>query len=185
MLSISEIIQNGSLFDHLDFRAKYRINNQLICFDIHSIKQIFMGEIVSIKKAIDQKLPLQWLLDLGESHREDFHQMACLSICWNPKENECYIGNIWIEPDFRGNGLATVIFNEIIYYADELGIILTLRAIPFLGPDKKPSEDDVSDLARYYKRFGFKRILEPNEILYDAKMERLPQKKGGKGSNAE
>ena len=175
MLSIAEIIQNGSLFNHLDFRAKYRINNQLICFDIHSIKQIFMGEIVSIKKAIDQKMPLQWLLDLGENHKEDFQLIACLSLSWNSSENECYIGNLWIEPDFRGNGLATLIFNEITHYADKLGIILTLRAIPFLGPNKKPSEDDVSNLARYYKRFGFKRIPDSNEILYDAKMERFPR----------
>jgi GNAT superfamily N-acetyltransferase len=137
MLSVTEIIQNGSLFDHIEFHAEFRIDNQLRCFDIQSIDQIFMGENVSIKRAIDEKMSLQWLLDIGDGNQDEFHEVASISLSWKSDQNECYIGNLWIQADFRGNGLSSLIFNEIIDYADELGIILTLHAIPFIGPQKK------------------------------------------------
>jgi GNAT superfamily N-acetyltransferase len=175
MLSVAENIQIGSLFEYLDFQAEFRIGNQLRFTDIHSMEQIFMGESVSIKKAIDEKIPLQWLLDIGETHQEDFHSIASLSLTWKSKENECYIGNLWIQPDFRGNNLSTLIFNEIIDYADELGIVLTLHAIPFISPEKKPTDDEVSKLADYYNRFGFKRNPGYEGILFNSRMVRLPQ----------
>ena len=175
MLSVAEIIQIGSLFEYLVFQAEFRIGNQLRCIDIHSIEQIFMGEIVSIQKAIDEKIPLQWLLDIGDSRQEDFYPIANLSLTWKSKESECHIGNLWIEPDFRGNGLSTLIFNEIIDYADELGIVLTLHAIPFISPEKKPTDDEVSKLAGYYNRFGFKRNLDYDGISFNSRMVRLPQ----------
>ena len=175
MLSVVEIIQIGSLFECLDFQAEFRIGNQLRYIDIHNLEQIFMGENLSIKKAIDEKIPLQWLLDIGESHQEDFYLIASLSLTWRSKENECYIGNLWIQPDFRGNGLSTLIFNEIIDYADELGIVLTLHAIPFISSEKKPTDDEVSKLAEYYNRFGFKRNPVYNGISFNSRMVRLPQ----------
>jgi GNAT superfamily N-acetyltransferase len=141
------------------------------------MKQIFMGEKVSIKKAIDEKIHLQWLLDIGDSSEDDFHELASLSLSWNSKQNECYIGNLWIQPDFRGNGLSTLILNEIIDYADELGIILTLHAIPFIDPEKKPTDDDVDRLVNFYKRFGFKRNPKSNGTLYDSRMVRFAYKK--------
>ncbi|MHA2227460.1 MAG: GNAT family N-acetyltransferase [Candidatus Hodarchaeales archaeon] len=178
MLSVAEIIQNGSLFDYIDYHAKFRIGSQLRCIDIHSIKQIFIGEYASIKRAIDEKTPLQWLLDIGESYKGEFYLIASLSLSWKFKMNECYIGNLWIQPDYRGNGLSTLIFNEIIDYADELGIVLTLHAIPFISPEKKPTEKDVSKLAEYYNRFGFKRDPDSNGICFNSRMVRLPHERG-------
>jgi len=177
LLSIAEIIQTKSLFDYLDFRAEIRICNQLRYIDIHSLEQVFIGENVSIKRAINEKKSFQWLLDIGESHKDDFHCIASLSLSWKVKEKECYIGNLWVEPDFRGNGLSTLIFNEIIEYADELGVALSLHALPFISPEEKPSNDDVSKLADYYIRFGFRRNPDTDGISYNSKMVRFPQKK--------
>jgi GNAT superfamily N-acetyltransferase len=136
-----------------------------------------MGENVSIKRAIDEKMSLQWLLDIGDGNQDEFHEVASISLSWKSDQNECYIGNLWIQADFRGNGLSSLIFNEIIDYADELGIILTLHAIPFIGPQKKPTDDDVNRLVNYYERFGFKRSPESNGILYDSRMVRFPNKR--------
>ena len=175
MLSIPEVVQIGSLFDYFDYHAEFRIDNQLHYIDIHSMEQIFLGEQVSIKKAIDEKKSLQWLLDIGENHQEDFHQVASLSLSWESKENECYIGNLWIQPEFRGNGLSTLIFNELVDYADELGIVLTLHAIPFKDPTEKPTVDDVAKLINYYKRFGFKKQPIASGITFNSRMIRFPQ----------
>jgi GNAT superfamily N-acetyltransferase len=123
-------------------------------------------------------MSLQWLLDIGESDQEVFHQIASLSLSWKSKENECYIGNLWIQPDFRGNGLSTLIFNEIINYADELGIVLALHAIPFISLEEKPTDEDVSKLADYYSRFGFRRNLNYNGITFNSRMVRFPQNRG-------
>ena len=177
MLIVAEVTPIGSLVDSLDFHAELRIGNQLCCFDINSIEQIFMGEKGSIKRAIDEKTPIQWLLDIGESYQEDFHPIASLSLSWKSKENECYIANLWIQPDFRGNGISTFILNEIIDYADELGVVLTLHAVPFISPEEKPTDDDVSKLVGYYNRFGFKRNPVYNGITFNSKMVRSPQDK--------
>jgi GNAT superfamily N-acetyltransferase len=174
MLSVAEINQIESFSDSFDFYAKCRINNSFTCFRIHSLEQIFMGETGSIKKAIDKQMRVQWLLDIGEDLGDNFLTIASIAITWKPQQNECYIGNLWVEPEYRGNGLATLILNEIITYADELGVILTLHAIPFVGPEKKPTHDDIMRLVDHYCRFGFKRIQNILGIRLGPTMVRLP-----------
>lgn len=175
MYSVDKFNQNFKYLDDWDFQVEFRLNNQLSSFDIDTLDQVFMGEYMSLKKAIEQKNRLQCFIDVGEEVRGDFLALGSVSLTWKPEENECYIGTLWIEPDFRGNGLATYIFNEIINFADELGIILTLHAMPFIDPEKKPTTEDISELKDYYRRFGFRRSSDTKGIGYDSLMERLPR----------
>jgi ribosomal protein S18 acetylase RimI-like enzyme len=176
MLSIAEINQNLWYYDWLDFQVEFRINNKLRCFDIDSFDQVFIGENISFKRAIEQKKRLQCFIDIGEEVEDDFLITGSVSLTWVPEKNECYIGSLWIEPEFRGNGLATYFLNEIINFADELKMILTLHVLPFISPEKKPTDEDISKLKDYYERFGFRRNSEMNVIEFGGfSMERLPR----------
>ncbi|UCG89601.1 MAG: GNAT family N-acetyltransferase [Candidatus Heimdallarchaeota archaeon] len=174
MFSVKEIIQNSPYIDYWVLIVEFQINNQQHSFNIHTLDQVFMGDHISLKRAIDQKETLRCFIDIGEEVGGDFLTHGSFSLTWKPEENECYIGTLWIEPEFRGNGLATYIFNEIINFADELGIILTLHAMPFINPRKKPTDEEISKLKDYYRRFGFKENLETKGTGFDCSMERLP-----------
>lgn len=176
MLSIVEINQNLPCFDCLDFQVEFRINNQLRSFNIHSIDQVFLGENISLKRAIDQKTILQCFIYVGEEFGGDFLKAGSVSLTWKPEQNECYIGILWITQEFRGNGLATYILNEIITFADELGIVLALHAMPFISPEEKPTYEDIFKLKDYYRRFGFRENSETKGIGFDNSMDRLPRK---------
>ncbi len=174
MYSVGEINQNLAYFDYWDFQVEFRINNQFHSFNINSMDQIFMGEYISLKRAIDQKKALQCFIDVGEEIRGDFLIIGSVSLTWKPEEKECYIGTLWIEPEFRGNGLASYILNEIVNFADELGILLALHAMPFIHPEKKPTDEEILKLKAYYRQFGFEENPETKGIGFNCIMERLP-----------
>ncbi len=173
MYSVDEINQNFQHLDYWEFQVEFRINDQLRRLNINSIDEVFLGEHISLKKAIDQNETIHCFIDVGEEG-EVFHKVGSVSLTWKPEANECYIGTLWIEPEFRGNGLATNILNEIINLADELGIILTLHALPFINPENKPTDEEILKLKHYYRRFGFQDNLETNGIGFDCLMERAP-----------
>ncbi|MFX0120928.1 MAG: GNAT family N-acetyltransferase [Promethearchaeota archaeon] len=174
MFSVKETIQDFSSFNYWDINVEFQINNRSHIFNMHSIDQVFMGEDISLKRAIDQKITLRCFIDIGEVFIENFNMVGSVSLTWLPKENECYIGTIWIEPEFRGNGLATYILNEIIRFADEEGIVLALHAMPFINPQRKPTDKEISRLKAYYRGFGFKENSKTKGTGFDCSMERLP-----------
>ena len=175
MLSVPEIRQTLPDFNCLDFCLEFRINNQLHSFNIHSMDQVFMGKNISFKRAIEQKVMLQCLLDIGKDLDGDFLTIGSLSLTWKPKKRELYIGNLWIEPDFRGNGVGTSVLTEITNFADVLEIVLTLHAIPFISPEIKPTIEDILVLKNFYRRFGFKEKAETQVLGLNSAMKRLPR----------
>ena len=175
MLSVPEIKQILPDFNCLDFYLEFRINNQLRSFDIHSMDQVFTGKNISFQRAIEQKVKLQCLLDIGKELDGDFLVMGSISLTWKPEKRECYIGNLWIEPEFRGYGVGTSILTEIINFADDLEIVLTLHAIPFISPEIKPTIEDVLRLKSFYRRFGFIEKIKTKGMGLNSKMERLPR----------
>jgi ribosomal protein S18 acetylase RimI-like enzyme len=175
MYSIVENNQNFPSFDYWDFQVEFRINKGLHCFGVQSLSQIFLGENISVQRAIEQQAILHCFIDMGERFKGDFLNVGSVSLTWDPEDNACYIGNLWIEPEFRGNGLATGILNEIINFADELGIVLTLHVLPFISPEKKPTDKDVSKLKAFYQRFGFKTTSEKEGMIFGCLMKRIPR----------
>ncbi len=175
MYSVDKINQNFSFLDYWDLQVEFRINKQLLNFKINNMDQVFMGEHISLKRAIDQKKTIQCFIDLGEEIGNDFLLIGTVSFTWKPERNECYLGNLWIKPEFRGNGLATYILNEIINFADELGIVLTLHALPFISPEKKPTNEEILKLKDYYQQFGFYENLETDGIGFNCSMKRFPR----------
>ncbi|MFX0182217.1 MAG: GNAT family N-acetyltransferase [Candidatus Hodarchaeota archaeon] len=175
MFSVKENIHKFPNLDYWDFNVEFQINNQSHRFYIHTLDQVFMGGHISINRAINEEKTLYCFIDVGEEHRGDFLKVGSFSLTWKPDENECYIGTLWIEPEFRGNGLATYIFNEIIDLADELGIVLTLHAMPFISPKRKPTDEEILKLKDYYRRFGFKESSTTKGTGFDCSMERLPR----------
>ncbi|MFX0173749.1 MAG: GNAT family N-acetyltransferase [Candidatus Hodarchaeota archaeon] len=171
MLSVAGIGQKLPPFENFDLRVKYRIYNNFRYFNIDCMDQVFMGENISLKRAIEQKTALQCFLDVGKESESDFIVCGSITLTWNPKENECYIGLLWIDPNFRGNGLATYILNEIINFADELSIVLTLHAMPFISPQIKPTREDILKLKVFFRQFGFQD--KSNGIGCNNLMERL------------
>jgi len=174
MYSVDEINQNFLHLDYWEFQVEFQINNQRRLFNINSMDEIFLGDQISIKKAMDQKETLHCFIDIGEDIQGDFIRIGSFSLTWKAKRNECYIGTLWIEPEFRGNGLSTNIFEELTEIADELGIALTLHAIPFISPEKKPTPKEILKLKHYYRRFGFQENSETKGIGFDCLMERVP-----------
>ena len=175
MLSVEGINQKLPPFDCLDLQVEFRINNQFLSFNIDSMNQVFLGENISFKRAIEKKTVVQCFLDVGEKINNDFFVGGYISLTWKPKENECYIGLLWIDPNFRGNGLATYILNEIIHFADELSIVLTLHAIPFISPKIKPTDEDILKLKGFFHQFGFRDNSNVKRIGCISSMERLPR----------
>ncbi|MFX0052844.1 MAG: GNAT family N-acetyltransferase [Candidatus Hermodarchaeota archaeon] len=174
MFSVKENIQQFPNFDYWDFVVEFQTNNQSHSIYFHALDQVFMGGHISLKRAIDQEKTLFCFIDIGEEFRGDFLKVGSFSLVWRPEKNECYIGTLWIEPEFRGNGLANDIFNEIINLADELGIILTLHAVPFISPEEKPTDQEILKLKDYYRRFGFVENSTTKGTGFDCSMERLP-----------
>ncbi|MFX1283191.1 MAG: GNAT family N-acetyltransferase [Promethearchaeota archaeon] len=175
MFSVKETIRNFPYFDYWDFKVEFQIDNQCYCINIHTLDQVFNGEHISFRRAIDQKKTLRCFVDIGEEVGGDFLTLGSVSLTWKPEEKECYIGTVWIEPDYRGHGLATYIFNEIINFADEFEIPLSLHAMPFINPERKPTDEEILKLKDYYRRFGFKENSIIQGIGYDCSMERLPR----------
>ncbi|MFX1250949.1 MAG: GNAT family N-acetyltransferase [Promethearchaeota archaeon] len=136
--------------------------------------QLFMGEKISLQRAIEQKKMLRCFIEVSEEVGGELLIAGSVSLTWDPKENECYIGVLWIEPEFRGNGLATYILSEITNFADELGIVLTLLVIPFISPEIKPTTEDILELKEFYQQFGFNDNSETKERGICCSMERLP-----------
>ncbi|MFX0061529.1 MAG: GNAT family N-acetyltransferase [Candidatus Hermodarchaeota archaeon] len=141
---------------------------------MNSMDQVFMGEKISFQRAIKQKKMLRCFIDVSEELGGEVPIAGSVALTWNPEENECYIGVLWIEPEFRGTGLATYILNEITNFADELGIVLTLLAIPFITPEIKPTDKDILELKDFYQQFGFRDNSKKKERGIDCSMERLP-----------
>lgn len=175
MFSVIENKQVFPSFDYWDFQVEFRINKELRSFNIQNMSQIFMGEKISLKKAIKQKSMLQCFIDLGEKLGGTFHNVGSVSFTWDPEQNECYIGNLWIEPEFRGNGIGTYILNEIINFTDELGVVLTLHAIPFISPEEKPTIEDILRLKDFYRRFGFRENYQTKGLDFCGSMSRKPR----------
>jgi GNAT superfamily N-acetyltransferase len=136
--------------------------------------QLFMGEKISLQRAIEQKKMLRCFIEVSEEVGGELLIAGSASLTWNPEENECYMGVLWIEPEFRGTGLATYILSEITNFADELGMVLTLLAIPFITPEIKPTADDILELKDFYQQFGFRDNSETRERGICCSMERLP-----------
>ncbi|MFW9779742.1 MAG: GNAT family N-acetyltransferase [Candidatus Heimdallarchaeota archaeon] len=174
MFTVAENKRNFPSFDYWDFQVEFRINNGFRSFEFQSINQVFIGDYISLKSAIAQKTMLQCLIDIGEQNRGEFLIIGSVSLTWEPTKNECYIGNLWIEPDFRGNGLGTKLLNEIGTFADELGIVLTLHAKPFISPEKKPTPEDILELKDFYRRFGFREASNTKGMLISCAMKRIP-----------
>ena len=174
MYTADEINQNFLHLDYWKYQVEYRIDNQVRHFNINSIEEVFIGEPISLKRAIDQNKTLHCFIDIGEEIQDDFIRIGSFSLTWKAKRNECYIGTLWIEPEFRGYGLSTYIFEELTEIADELGIALTLHAMPFISPEKKPTDEKILKLKNYYNRFGFKENSEMKGIGFDCLMERFP-----------
>ncbi|UCE14274.1 MAG: GNAT family N-acetyltransferase [Candidatus Heimdallarchaeota archaeon] len=175
MLSVEGINQKLPSFESFDLHVEFRINGRLYSFDNDSMDQVFMGENISLKRAIEQKMELQCFIDVGEEIEDIFFVVGSISLTWKPKESECYIGLLWINPSLRGNGLATFFLNEISTFADELGIVLALHALPFINPQTKPTIEDISKFKEFFRQFGFRDNLQTNGIGYDNLMERLPR----------
>ncbi|MFX1513838.1 MAG: GNAT family N-acetyltransferase, partial [Promethearchaeota archaeon] len=180
MLSVKGINQKWQYLDSWDLQVEFQINYELRSFNISNLDQVFLGEIISLRRAIVEKKRLFCFLDFGRSYGNDFLKVGSFSFIWKHEKNECHIGLLWIEPEFRGNGLATQILNEIIDYADQLGIVLTLHAIPFTDPEKIPPISDILRLKRFYTRFGFfsdtnKDRSNAYESSLDHFMKRLPE----------
>ena len=136
--------------------------------------QLFIGEKISFQRAIEQKTMLRCFIEVSEEVGGGLLIAGSISLTWDPEENECYIGVLWIEPEFRGTGLATYILSEITNFADELGIVLTLLAIPFITPEIKPTDEDILELKDFYQQFGFIDSSETKERGICCSMERLP-----------
>lgn len=175
MFSAAKIKQNELQYDYLYYQVEFRVKNRFHCFSINSLDQVFMGEYISFQKAITKKSMLQCFIEFGGDYRGDFFIAGSVSLTWEPDKNAIYIGLIWIEPLFRGNELSTYILNEITNFADELGVILTLYAIPFIGLKIKPTDKDISELKKYYNRFGFKSNSKARKLGFHCSMERLPR----------
>ncbi|UCG00438.1 MAG: GNAT family N-acetyltransferase [Candidatus Heimdallarchaeota archaeon] len=174
MYSVTETNQDCANLDYWDFQVEFQTNSQFCHFNINSLEEVFMGEPISLKRVIDQKKTINCFIDIGEEIKDDFLRIGSFSLAWKAKKNECYIGTLWIEPEFRGNGLSTYIFEELTEIADELGITLTLHAMPFISPEKKPTDEEILKLKNYYHRFGFKENSEMKGIGFDCLMERIP-----------
>ena len=177
MTSAIKIKQNELQFDYLYYQVEFRKNNHLRCFSINSLDQVFMGEKISFQKAINKKSMLQCFIEFGGDYKGEFLTAGSVSLTWEPNENAIYVGLLWIEPSFRGNELSTYILNEIINFADELGIILTLYAIPFISLKMKPTDKDISELKKYYNRFGFRNSSKARKLGFHCSMERIPKTK--------
>ncbi len=175
MLSIIEIDENHSFLKSWDLNIELRLSKQVHRFMASSMDKIFLDENFSLKKAIDHKKTLRCFIDIGERHNNDFIVAGSVSFSWNPKRNNCYIGLLWTEPTFRNNGLATYIMNELIHFADDLGVILTLHALPFINPNCKPSNEDILNCKTFYCQFGFREHEKTKEIGSNSYMKRLPQ----------
>ncbi|MFX0209164.1 MAG: hypothetical protein ACFFDT_24485, partial [Candidatus Hodarchaeota archaeon] len=66
MFSVKETIQNFPYFGYWDFIVEFQIDNQRHSFNLHTLDQVFMGENISLKRAIDQKKTLNCFIDVGE-----------------------------------------------------------------------------------------------------------------------
>ncbi|MFX1507494.1 MAG: GNAT family N-acetyltransferase [Promethearchaeota archaeon] len=174
MYTADEINQNFLHLDYWEYQVEFLVNNRIHHFKINSIEEVFIGEPISLKRAIDQKKTLNCFIDIGEEIQGDFIGIGSFSLTWKAKRNECYIGTLWVEPEFRGNRLSTYIFEELTEIADELGIALTLHAMPFISPEKKPTDEEIMKLKEYYQRFGFKENPETKGVGFDCLMERVP-----------
>ena len=174
MLSIIEINEKQSFLKSWDLSVELRVGKELKRFMASSMDKIFVDENFSLKRAIDNKKTLRCFIDIGERQDNDFSVTGSVSLSWNPKRNNCYIGLLWIEPEFRYNGIAKSIMNELIHFADELGVILTLHALPFINPNIKPSNEDILNCKAFYYQFGFKEHEGCKEIGFDSYLERLP-----------
>jgi len=174
MLSITEINENYSFLKSWELSIELRLNRQLHRFMAGSMDKIFLDENFSLKRAIDHKKTLRCFIDIGERHDNDFNVAGSVSFSWNPKTNKCYIGLIWIEPEFRNNGIATYIMNELTHFADDLGVVLTLHALPFINLKCKPSDEDIFNCKLFYSQFGFREHEKTKEIGFNSYMERLP-----------
>ncbi|MFX1515956.1 MAG: GNAT family N-acetyltransferase [Promethearchaeota archaeon] len=174
MYTVDEINQRFPHLDYWEYQVEFRINNQVRHFNFNSIEEVFLGEPFSLRGAIDQNETLNCFIDIGEEIQGDFIGIGSFSLTWKAKRNECYIGTLWIEPEFRGNRLSTYIFEELTEIADDLGIALTLHAMPFISPEKKPTGEEILKLKNYYHRFGFKENSEMKGIGFDCLMERIP-----------
>ncbi|MFX0094951.1 MAG: GNAT family N-acetyltransferase [Candidatus Hodarchaeota archaeon] len=117
---------------------------------------------------------LRCFIDVCEKFEGELHLAGSISLTWDPKLDECYIGVLWVNPEFRGNGLATYILKAIIHFADELGIVLTLLAIPFITPNIKPTDEDILKSKNFFQQLGFKTCLGRTGIAFGCPMDRLP-----------
>ena len=174
MYTADEINQSILHLDYWEYQVEFRINDQVLHLNINNIEEVFIGEPISLKRAIDQNKTLNCFIDIGEEIQGNFIGIGSFSLTWKAKKNECYIGTLWIEPEFRGNRLSTHIFEELTENADDLGIALTLHAMPFISPEKKPTDDEILRLKNYYHRFGFNENSEMKGIGFDCLMERIP-----------
>lgn len=174
MFSVAKINQNPSYFETLNFQTTFRVNNRFYNTNNDGFDQVFIGETLSFKRAIERNMTLQCFIDIGEELNGDFQNIASISLTWRPRKKECYFGYLWIEPDFRGNGLATYLINQICSYANELEIIVTLHAMPFVTPYIKPTFEDIQHFKGFFKQFGFKNCSKTGEIGFCNSMERLP-----------
>lgn len=175
MLSTGEIKENQSTFEFFDFCVEFQMDKHPRRIRKQNISEIFMGEKISIRKAICQKTLLRCFIDIGEEATDHFISYGNISLTWEPKENLCIIGVIWIKPEFRGKGIASYLLDQVTSFADELGIVVTLFALPFVIAKKRPTRKEISVIQEYYKRFGFNKSSKVSGTGFDCSMKRFPR----------
>ena len=177
MLSSAEIKEIRASFDYFDFSVEFHQNRKIRRINILSMDQVFMDEEISIRKAIHHKTLIRCFIDVGEDHIDDFVSYGSLSLTYEPKLKKCIIGLIWIEPEYRGKGLATYFLDQITTAADDLDLVLSLFALPYVGNANEPKEKDFQKLKDFYEQFGFKESSQVRGTGFDYTMTRIPDLK--------
>ena len=91
MYSVAENNNVLSIFDTWDLKGCFRIKNTFHTINLPNIEQVFFGENLSLKEAIDQKKAIQCFIEIEENNEENFLDVGTISLAWNPKENECRV----------------------------------------------------------------------------------------------
>lgn len=173
MISVTNQNENKLNFDISDFKVLFQKSDQSYNLRFNSLDQVFLGKEISISNAIIQKTMLYCFIEFGREYNDGFQNVGSVSLTLHPNEREIYIGLIWIEPEFRGNRVASIILSEIVFLAEQFSINLALHAIPFINPHVKPGTEDISNLKNFYRDYGFKENLIAGKLSECSLMERL------------
>jgi len=74
------------------------------------------------------------------------------------KQDTLWITNVWVHPDYRKQGFAAAIFNDILRCYKNSDLYLGVH-----GFTDRPLSDE--QLAAWYKKFGFKETSVPSIMM--------------------